>query len=435
MSRPGTVAVVGAGQGGFQVAASLREEGFDGRVILVGDEPALPYQRPPLSKAYLTGKADADGVRLRPKHFFGEHRIELRAGARAAAIDRAGRRLVLASGERLAYDHLVLATGARNRALPVPGAGFDGVVQLRSLAEAEALRRRLDGDGRHGARRAVVVGGGFIGLEFAAVAAGHGLDVTVVEAAGRAMSRAVSAPVSAHFQAAHEGRGVRFLLGAAVVEILGAGGRVAGVATADGRHLPADLVLVGIGVIPNAELAAEAGLTAANGVAVDEHLLTRDPAISAIGDCAAFPCRHAADGATTRLESVQNAVDQARCVAARLAGRPASYASLPWFWSEQGPLKLQIAGLTAPNDRAVTRGDPAQGGSGFSVFRFRGAALVGVESVNRPLDHILARKLLAAGADLTPEQAADPGFDLKGHANAPRPPAVAATVAAAVRGV
>lgn len=429
MSRPGTVVVVGAGQGRFQLAASLREAGFDGRVVLVGDEPGLPYQRPPLSKAYLTGKVDADGVRLRPRHFLDEHRIGLRAGERAAAIDRAGRHVVLASGERLAYDHLVLATGARNRALPVPGAGLDGVFQLRSLAEAETLRRRLDG-----ARRAVVVGAGFIGLEFAAVAAEHGLEVTVVEAAGRVMSRAVSEPVSAFFQSAHEGCGIRVLLGAAVVEVLGAGGRVAGVATAGGQHFPADLVLVGVGVLPNADLAAEAGLAVANGVAVDEHLLTRDPAISAIGDCAAFPCRHAGEGGVTGLGSVQNAVDQARCVAARLVGRPAPYTSLPWFWSEQASLKLQIAGLSAPHDRAVTRGDPSQAGKGgFSVFRFRGGALVCVESVNRPLDHVLARRLLAGGIGLAPEQAADPGFDLKAHANAPQPPATAA--AAAVRGV
>lgn len=415
MKDPGAVVAVGTGQAGFQVAASLREGGFEGRVVLVGEEPHLPYQRPPLSKAYLTGKADAALVRLRPEHFYAEHRIELRAGARAVGLDRAGREVVLASGERLPFDHLVLATGARNRALPVPGAGLEGVVQLRSLAEAEALRRRLDG-----ARRAVVVGAGFIGLEFAAVAAERGLDVTVVEAAGRVMARTVSAPVSAFVQAAHEARGVRFAFGAAVVEVLGAGGRVAGVATADGRHLPADLVLVGIGVLPNTELAAEAGLAVADGIVVDERLLTCDPAISAIGDCAAFPFRHAGGG-LVRLESVQNAADQARCVAARLLGRPAPYASLPWFWSEQGVLRLQIAGLAAPHDRVVLRGGPAEGG--FSAFCFRAGTLAGVESVNRPLDHVLARKLLAAGGDLTPEQAARPGFDLKAHATAPRVPA------------
>jgi 3-phenylpropionate/trans-cinnamate dioxygenase ferredoxin reductase subunit len=262
-----------------------------------------------------------------------------------------------------------------------------------------------------------VVGGGFIGLEFAAVAAERGLEVTVVEAASRLMSRAVSPAVSSFVQSTHEARGIRFLLDAAVTEITGDGQRVGGVGTADGRHLPADLVVVGIGVLPNTGLAAEAGLEVANGIAVDERLLTRDPAISAIGDCASFPCLYA-DGARVRLESVQNAVDQARCVAARLAGRAAPYAALPWFWSDQGALKLQIAGLSSPHDRAVLRPDPAK--RGMSVFCYRGDRLIGVESVNRPVEHIHARKLLAAGIEVTPEQASDPSFDLKAHAAGPQ---------------
>jgi 3-phenylpropionate/trans-cinnamate dioxygenase ferredoxin reductase component len=416
VSRPGTVLVLGTGQAGFQVAASLREEGFDGRVVLVGDEPGLPYQRPPLSKAYLTGKADANAVRLRPDKFFVEHRLELRAGERAARIDRAGRRVALASGEAIPYDHLVLALGARNRALPVPGAGLDGVAQLRTLGDAEALRGRLDA-----ARQAVVVGAGFIGLEFAAVAAARGVAVTVVEAADRPMARSLSPAMSAFFRGAHERQDVRFVFGATVVRVLGGegGGLATGVETADGRRFPADLVLVGIGVVPNAELAAEAGLAVADGIVVDEHLATDDPAISAIGDCARHPCRFAAAGTgPTRIESVQNAVDQARCVAARIAGRPAPYGAVPWFWSDQGALKLQIAGLATPHERAVVRGDPA--GGAFSVFCFREGRLVGVESVNRPLDHVLARKLLANGIGLAPEQAADPRFDLKAHASVPR---------------
>ncbi|GAA0580548.1 FAD-dependent oxidoreductase [Craurococcus roseus] len=411
MSRPGTVLVLGAGQAGFQVAASLREDGFDGRVVLVGEEPGLPYQRPPLSKAYLTGKADAVAVRLRPEKFFTEHRLELRAGERAVRIDRVGRRVALASGESLPYDHLVLALGARNRALPVPGAELDGVVQLRTLTDAEGLRQRLERAGE-----AVVVGAGFIGLEFAAVAAARGVAVTVIESTDRPMARSLSPAMSAFFRDAHERQDARFAFGATVVRVLG-DGRATGVETADGRRFPADLVLVGIGVVPNAELAAEAGLAVADGIVVDEHLATGDPAISAIGDCARHPCRFAGSDAPVRIESVQNAVDQARCVAARLAGRStAPYAAVPWFWSDQGALKLQIAGLATPHNRAVPRGDPAAGA--FSVFCFRGGRLAGVESANRPLDHVFARKLLANGADLTPEQAADPGFDLKALAAA-----------------
>lgn len=413
VSRPGTILVLGTGQAGFQVAASLREDGFDGRVVLVGDEPGLPYQRPPLSKAYLTGKADTAAVRLRPEKFFAEHRLEMRAGERAVRIDRAGRRVLLGSGGALPYDRLVLALGARNRALPVPGAELDGVVQLRTLADAEGLRQRLER-----AREAVVVGAGFIGLEFAAVAAARGVAVAVVEATDRPMARSLSPAMSAFFRDAHERQGVRFVFGATVTRVLG-DGRATGVETADGRRFPADLVLVGIGVVPNAELAAEAGLAVADGVVVDEHLATGDLAISAIGDCARHPCRFADEGGPVRIESVQNAVDQARCVAARLAGKStAPYAAVPWFWSDQGALKLQIAGLATPHDHAVARGDPASGA--FSVFCFRGGRLAGVESANRPLDHVFARKLLANGADLTPEQAADPGFDLKAHAATPR---------------
>jgi 3-phenylpropionate/trans-cinnamate dioxygenase ferredoxin reductase subunit len=409
VTGPEAVVIIGTGQGGFQAAASLRDEGFQGAVILVGDEPDLPYQRPPLSKAYLSGDANLDLVRLRPERFFAEHRLEVRTGTRVTAIDRAGRHILLQSGERIAYGHLVLAVGAHNRPVPVPGSGFEGVLQLRSLQDADAVRARLED-----ARRAVVVGGGFIGLEFASVASARGLEVTVVEAAERLMSRAVSPAVSSFVQSAHEARGIRFLLESAVTEITGAGGRVTGVGTADGQHLPADLVLVGIGVLPNTTLAAEAGLEIANGIVVDEHLLTRDRAISAIGDCASFPSRYA-EGRVIRLESVQNAVDQARCVAARLAGRAAAYAALPWFWSDQGSLKLQIAGLSSPYDQAVLRPDPAK--RGISVFCYRGDRLAGVESVNRPVEHIHARKLLAAGIAVAPEQAADPGFDLKAHAS------------------
>ena len=404
---PAGIVVAGAGQAGFQLAASLREGGFRDPITLVGDEAALPYQRPPLSKAYLAGKTDQEGLFLRPPGFFAEHAIAHRPGLRAVAIDRAARRLQLSDGGHLTYDHLVIATGARNRPLPVPGAELDGVRQLRGLADADALRAQIEA-----ARAIVVVGAGFIGLEFAAVAAGRGLSVTVIKAAERPMARAVSAEMGAFFGGAQEAMGVRFAFGAGVTAILGRDGRAVGVALADGRELPADLVLVGIGVLPNRELALEAGLPAEDGVRVDAFLSTPDPAISAIGDCARFPSPFAhgltPDG-TVRIESVQNAIDQGRCLAARLTGKPAAYGALPWFWSDQGRHKLQIAGLAGPTDASVVRGS----GSAFSVFRFRDGRLSAVESVDRAGDHMIARRLLTAGTPLSPDQAADPGFDLK----------------------
>jgi 3-phenylpropionate/trans-cinnamate dioxygenase ferredoxin reductase subunit len=404
--EPGIV-VVGAGQAGFQLAASLREGGYGGPLTLVGDEPALPYQRPPLSKAYLAGKTDAEGLALRPASFFADHGITHHVASRATGIDREGRRLLLADGTAFPYHHLVLATGSRNRPLPVPGADLAGVRQLRGLADADALKAALAG-----APRVVVVGAGFIGLEFAAVAAGRGLSVTVVEAAERPMARAVSAQTAAFFRAAQEALGTHFAFAAGVAEIRGRDGRVASVALTDGRDLPADLVVVGIGVLPNGELAEAAGLPVGDGIRVDAFLATPDPSVSAIGDCARFPSPYAhglAGDGTVRIESVQNAIDQGRCLAARLNGKPAAYGALPWFWSDQGPHKLQIAGLSAPGDAAVVRGEAGA----FSVFRFRDGALSAVESVNRAGDHMIARRLLSMRVPLTPEQAADPGYDLK----------------------
>lgn len=404
------VVIVGAGQGGFQVAASLREAGFAGSVVLVGDEPGLPYGRPPLSKAYLLGKSDAAALDLRARAYFDEHRIELRPQARAAAIERASQALALSSGELLPYDHLVLATGARNRPLPVPGGQLPGVVQLRTLVEAAAIKDRLGT-----LRRVVVIGAGFIGLEFAAVAASLGLEVTVLEATARPMARALSLPMSEFFREAHAAAGIRLVFGATAARVTEAGGRASGVEAADGRHVPADLVLVAIGIVPNVELAAEAGLAVANGIVVDETLATADPAISAIGDCAAYPSPFAG-GAVVRLESVQNAVDQAKTVAARITGRPAAYGAVPWFWSDQGPLKLQIAGLALPHGETALRGDPTA--RAFSVFCYQDGRLVGVESVNKPADHMIARRLLAKGVSISPVDAANPALDLKGRATA-----------------
>jgi 3-phenylpropionate/trans-cinnamate dioxygenase ferredoxin reductase subunit len=400
------VAIVGAGQAGFQVAASLHQEGFGGRIVLIGEEPVLPYQRPPLSKSYLAGQSGVDELWLRPLEFYAKQQIDLVYGDAVTSVDRGAHVLRLASGREISWDYLVLATGARYRPLPVPGADLDGVMPLRTLADADVLRRRLNQ-----ARKVVVVGAGFIGLEFAAVAIAHHVDVHILEITHHPMGRVVSAPVSRFFTEAHIRWGAKLSLGTGVVQIRGDGERVDAVDTTDGRRLPADLVLICVGVIPNAELAGQAGLTVENGIVVDEHLATSDPAIFAIGDCSNFPTPFASG--RVRLESVQNAVDQGRSVAASLAGRPEPYEKVPWFWSDQGDLKLQIAGITVGHDKSVIRGDADD--RSFSVFCFRGDRLIGVESVNRTADHVIARRLLAGDPRLLPEQAADEGFDLRAH--------------------
>ena len=399
-----SVVIVGAGQAGFQTALSLRQEGFSGKVVLIGDEPGLPYQRPPLSKAYLFGKVGLDALRFRQEKFYGDHRIEVRHDL-VAAIDRTNRSVILGSGTSVPYDHLVLAVGAHNRALPVPGAELDGVLGLRTLADADALRVRLKE-----ARNVVVVGAGFIGLEFAAVANTLGANVHVLELADRAMGRAVTPEMSSLFADAHRSWGVHLEFRQGLSGIEGSQGKVSAVKTTHGGRLPADLVVFGVGVLPNVQLAAEAGLDVENGIRVDAHLVTSDPAISAIGDCAQFPSLEA--GGTVRLESVQNATDQARTVAARLAGKPARpYAAVPWFWTDQGDLKLQMVGLVQGCDETVILGSAET--RSLSVLCFRHKHLIAVESVNRAADHVAARRLLARTSTLSPQEAAALRFDLK----------------------
>ncbi len=404
------VVIVGAGHAGFQLAASLRQHGFDGKVTLIGDEPGLPYQRPPLSKDYLLGKIGLSLLLMRPEAFYRDQRIDYLPEVRVTAIERAAGRVQLAGGERLGYEHLVLAAGARNRVPPLPGAELDGVCYLRTLAETDDLRDRLAA-----AERVVIIGAGFIGLEFAAVARAKGKDVHVVELVDRVMARVVCPDTSAYFADAHRAAGVEFSFGARVERIGGNGGRVEHVVLADGRSLPADLVIVSIGVLPNEELAAAAGLAVENGIVVNGQLLTADEKISAIGDCVSFPSKHSLRN-PVRLEAVQNATDHARCVADRLLGKPRAYDALPWFWSEQGALRLQIAGLTTGFQQVVLRGSPESGG--FSAFCYAGDKLLGVESINRPADHAHVRRLLAAGRQVAPEQAADDSFDLRAAAAA-----------------
>ena len=397
------IVIVGAGHAGFQCAAALRQNGFEGAVVLIGNEDAPPYQRPPLSKAYLQGKIAAADLGFRPERFFIDQKIDLRKG-HVEAIDRSKRQVLLSDGTAITYDHLVLATGSQPRALRTPGAELAGVFALQTLRDADRLRAALEG-----ASRAVVVGAGFIGLEFAASARAMGLSVQIVDVAERPMARALSAECGAAFTQEHMAQGADLLWKTGVQHLEGEAGRVTAVVTSEGRRLPADVVLVGIGAEPRTALAAQAGLEVENGVVVNATLLSSDPHISAIGDIAAFP--QPGLGRRIRLESVQNATDQARTVAARLTGKGAAYEAVPWFWSDQGALKLQIAGLRNASEEHVVLGDPAT--RSFSVLCIADGVLRAVETVNRPADHMLARRLLAKGARVTPAQAREAGFELK----------------------
>jgi 3-phenylpropionate/trans-cinnamate dioxygenase ferredoxin reductase component len=402
------VVIIGAGQAGYQLAASLRDAGYAKRVVLIGEERALPYQRPPLSKAFQSGACEAEHLTFQPDAFYQKASIELMAGVRVDRVERDARCVFTSDGRRIDYDKLVFATGARNRAFAgVPDAS--GIFDLRTLHDARALRDALGA-----ANSIAVIGAGFLGLEFAAVAAARGVPVVAIEAGPAPMSRAVSAGVAQAFRAHHEALGTRFIFDSSVRAIHAQDARVSGVELADGRHVAADLVLISIGVVPNVELARDAGLPADNGIVVDDGLATGDPHIFALGDCAAYPSRFA--GGRCRIESVQNAVDQARFLAARLADRegvaPRTFDAVPWFWSDQGGAKLQIAGLGMLRaDEIVLRGDIP--GMKFSAYGFARGRLIAVESVNRPVDHIAARRLIAANAPVTPEHIADAALDLR----------------------
>lgn len=401
--KNGTV-IIGTGQAGFQTAASLRTEGYQEKITLIGEEPHIPYQRPPLSKGFPLGTQDFESIELRPRQFYQDHYIDLLVGERVAAIDRVARQVKLESGGHFLYEKLVLAVGARNRKLSLKGAELDGVLYLRSLDEAVVVKERLKN-----AQNIVVIGGGFIGLELAAVACSLGKSVTVLEALPRLMSRAVAPLISDFYRELHTSKGVKVVCGDSVSEIEGTGGKMRSILLSDGTRCSADLVMIGVGVVPNIELARNAGLRIANGIAVNEHLQTDDENIFAIGDCAEHPCEFA--GARIRLESVQNAADQAQCVAATIAGRRNVYRALPWFWTDQFDIKLQMAGISNGHDCVVARGNAES--RKLSVFYFKESRLIAIDSINRPLDHMMGRKLIANRVQLTPEQAADEGVDLK----------------------
>ena len=395
------IVIIGAGQAGVQAVASLRAEGFAGSLTMVGEEPFPPYQRPPLSKAYLAGDFARERLFLKPESFYTESQCSLRLGTPIVAIDRTRKEVRFRDGTVLPYDRLLLTTGTRVRPIRVPGAELSGVRYLRGIEDVDMLRPHLV----RGARLAVV-GGGYIGLEVAAVAAKHGLEVTVVEAMSRVMERAVSPFLSSFYEKEHRAHGVNILLGAAA-EALEGKTRVEAVRTNQGT-VAADFVLVGIGVVPNCELAQEAGLACDNGIVVDAFTRTSDPDICAAGDCTNHP---GFAGGRVRLESVQNAIDQAKHAALALLGREKAYREVPWFWSDQYDLKMQIAGLLQPGDGMVLRGDP--GARKFAVFHLRDGKVGAVEAVNAAPEYIAGRKLIAEHRPVDAQKLSDPSVPIK----------------------
>ncbi|MFC3206454.1 NAD(P)/FAD-dependent oxidoreductase [Aquamicrobium soli] len=381
------VVIVGAGHAGVQAAASLREEGYDGPVLLLGDENELPYHKPPLSKTFIKD-VEAKPQPLRGETFYGGNAIDFRPGLRAERIDLGGRRLELAGGGTLPFDHLVLATGSRPRLLPLPGSDLAGVLSLRSIGDARLIRE-LSG----AAGEVVILGGGFIGLEIAATLTLGGRKVTVVEAVDRLLGRAVAPAIGSHVRQRLEAMGVRILTGTTVARLEGENGHVIAAITASGERLAAQMVIIGIGVVPNVELAEAAGIAVANGIKIDGQMRTSVPQVLAVGDVANY--RHWFTGGDVRLESVQNATDQARLAARTIVGRADSYAAVPWFWSDIGDMKLQMVGLTSGSDQTVVVGEPDE--NKFSIYHYGGDRLIGVESINKPADHMLGRKMLGAG--------------------------------------
>lgn len=393
--------IIGGGQAAAQAVAGLRQEGHEGPVMLIGEEPYLPYQRPPLSKKFLAGELERDRLLIRPEAFY--EGVERRLGVRAETIDRRAKRVTLSDGSEVSYRKLLLATGSRVRTLSVPGVDLERVHYLRTIGDVEAIRADLQG-----ARRLVVVGGGYIGLEAAAVCLKLGLEVTVLEMEDRVMSRVTAPVMSEFFEAVHAAEGVNIRTGVQVAAIEG-GGCAERVVSAGGEAFPAEVVVIGAGIMPNQELAAEAGLPCDDGIVVDACGRTEDPDIFAAGDCTRHP--NAVLGRPVRLESVQNAIDQSKVAAAAMCGRLSPYEDVPWFWSDQYDLKLQIAGLSQGHDGFVVRGAPE--GRRFSVFYLKGGRVIAVDSVNAPADHLVGRKLVGARAEVPPERLADTSIPVK----------------------
>lgn len=386
----GRALVIGAGHAGAQLAASLRQEGWSGEIVLIGDEPALPYQRPPLSKAYLAGKSTLGELAIRRREFYDKQQIRL-LQASVTTIDRVARHVLLNGADVMSYDGLAICAGGRARQLTVPGVELAGVFYLRTFADVEAIRA-VAAPGR----RAVIVGGGYVGLETAASLHGLGLHVTVLEAAERVLARVTAPEVSSFYERVHREAGVEIRTGAVVRAI--AGDRTAhSVVVSDGEHIPADLVIVGVGLVPNTELAARAELQVEDGIVIDDLARTSDPRIVAAGDCTiTYLARY---GRPLRLESVPNATEQAKTAAATMCGKERAIAALPWFWSDQFDLKLQIAGLNTGYDEIVVNGDPAVDRDFTCYYLLRGR-LLAADCVNRPRDFMRAKQVISQGGDI-----------------------------------
>lgn len=394
------VVVIGGGQAGAALVARLRARGHTGPITLIGEEPAPPYQRPPLSKAYLLGEMEEERLWLRSNEFYAENNITLRLGHRVTAIDT-GAKTVSLGTETIPYDELALTTGAIPRRLP-PAIGGDlaGVYTVRTLADVDAMRDEFEAGAR-----VVIVGGGYIGLEAAAVAAKLGLQATVVEMAPRILQRVAAPETSDFFRALHGGKGVEILESTGLDRLLGED-RVTGVRLTDGRELPADFVIVGVGIVPATALAEAAGLTIQNGIACDEYGRTSDPHVWSAGDCASFPWQ----GGRLRLESVGNAIDMAESVADNMLGANTPYEAAPWFWSDQYDCKLQIAGLNTGYDRIVTRGPE---GEAVSFWYYAGDRLLAVDAMNDPRAYMVGKRLIEQGKSPDPAAVADLATNLK----------------------
>ncbi len=396
------VVIAGAGHAAGQLVASLKQQKFAGQIVLVGDEPYLPYQRPPLSKKFLSGDMPAERLYLRPKSFYDDPQIELRLETLITEIDRNRKTLKTDSGD-IAYDTLILALGSRVRRLTVEGADLDGVYYLRSIADVDGIHAELQHK-----KNAVIVGAGYIGLEVAAVIHQLGLEVTVVEMADRVMSRVVSPEISDFYQIEHTTQGVKLRLSTGIAAFRG-DGRVSAVETADGELIPADFVVVGIGIIPNIELASDAGLTVKDGIVVNDQCQTDDPNIYAVGDCTAHP--NSIYDRQLRLESVHNALEQAKTAVNNICGKETHYSQVPWFWSDQYDLKLQIAGLSTGYDDIVIRGNPAD--RSFACLYLKDGKLIATDAVNSPKEFVQSKALIAARTVVDREKLADTEVPLK----------------------